>query len=264
MTSKDKEVQAKKDQLPANISFEDDAGQGFENTDIDSFAVPFLVIAQSNSPQVDPDQAEFIEGLKQGMLFNTVTGDIYEARKKDGNGVLVVPCAYQRQFIEWAPRGTGSGGLVEIHDVEEGLALSKTLVENKEGRRVLPNGNTLADTRMHYVLMQHTDGSWIPVIISMSSTQVKKSRRWMTVMDNIKFTRQDGSKFTPAMYSHTYKVSSVPESNEKGNWHGFDITKHDIVSSSELYDQAKKFKDKVAAGAVEVAQPVNEDDTPDI
>lgn len=260
------QLKEQKDQLPANVSFEEDAGQGFEGADVESFAVPFLTALQSNSPQLNEDEAEFVEGAKKGMLINTVTNDLYPARKKDGEGVNVIPCAYKRQFIEWKPRGTSGGGLVAIHDVDEGIRLSKTLTENSEGKMVLENGNTLADTRMHYVLMQGNDGAWHPIILSMTSTQIKKSRKWMTIMDNIKFQRADGSgKFTPPMFSHVYRVSTVPESNDKGSWHGYDIALVEVVNDAEVYKQAKDFREKVVAGDVEVAQPVDEQgDQPDI
>ena len=42
---------------------------------------------------------------KAGDIYNTVTGEWY----KGGEGIKVVPCAYQRRFLEWMPRGSGSG-----------------------------------------------------------------------------------------------------------------------------------------------------------
>jgi len=122
----------------------------------------------------------------------------------------------------------------------------------------------LSDTRMHYCLVQfEEDGNWEPVIIGMSSTQVKKSRKWMTMMDKLKFTRADGSKYTPAMFAHIWKLTTIGEENNKGKWKGWNIEKDMIVDDPDLYNLAREFRDKVMGDLVtfEVAAPEEDSDT---
>jgi len=253
-----KAMKEQKDQLPANIDFEGDSGSGFESADIDSFAVPFLVVLQKNSPQCDDDSSKRIEEARPGMLFNTVTEKLYPARNEDGEGVLIVPVAYKRQFLEWTPRNTG-GGLAAIYSVDEGLKLLETCNKDENGRPITEDGNIIADSRMHFV-MANLDGEWTHVIIAMSSTQIKHSRKWMSIMDNLKMTRSDGTKYTPAMFSHIYKVSTQAEENSKGTWRGWKVELKELISDAKLYSDAKDFRDKVVANEVTVSQPTEQEE----
>ena len=79
-----------------NDLFEADASSGTENMSQDDLALPFLKVLSQLSPEL-----ESVEGAKAGMIYNTVSGDLYEGSK----GLLVLPCFYERKFIEWAPRG---------------------------------------------------------------------------------------------------------------------------------------------------------------
>ncbi len=80
--------------------FEQDASGGFGEMTQDDFALPFLRLLTSTSPEVGER-----EGALPGMILNTVTGELHDGKV----GITVIPCAYVRQYIEWAPRGTGSG-----------------------------------------------------------------------------------------------------------------------------------------------------------
>ena len=42
---------------------------------------------------------------KKGDIYNSVTEALYSGKE----GITVVPVAYQREFLRWAPRGQGSG-----------------------------------------------------------------------------------------------------------------------------------------------------------
>ena len=44
---------------------------------------------------------EYVDGAEVGMLFNTLTREIYDGEK----GVQAIPCSYVRQYIEWEDRG---------------------------------------------------------------------------------------------------------------------------------------------------------------
>ena len=211
MTQAKTVAQAKKTQL-VTAMYEDDIGSGFEDADRDSYAIPMINILQKLSPQVDEAEGAHIPGAKPGMMFNNVTNELYSNEE----GLLVVPCAYKRSFIEWKPRETG-GGFVGEHSVAEAAVMLESCTRNDKNQDVLPNGNILADTRTHYVLRVLKDGSFEPAVIAMSSTQLKKSRKWMSRMKNLKMHRADGSAFTPAMHAHMWKFTTVPESNDKGS-----------------------------------------------
>ena len=102
-----KEVTEKKNgALAVDMSvFEDDAGGGLENITQDDLALPFLKVLSGNDEVLDRD-----ESARKGDIYNTVTGHIYKGK----DGITVVPCAYQRRFIRWSPRGMGSNAPVAI------------------------------------------------------------------------------------------------------------------------------------------------------
>jgi hypothetical protein len=54
------------------------SSEGTEGLGMDDVQMPRLAIAQTQTPAMLPNRAEYIRELKLGDLFNTLTGDIYE------------------------------------------------------------------------------------------------------------------------------------------------------------------------------------------
>jgi len=86
-------------------------------------------------------------------------------------------------------------------------------------------------------------------LISMKSTQLKISRKWNSMMSGIKMKGANGM-FTPASFSHIYKLKTTQMSNDKGTWFGWEVSKVGPVTDKGLYDQAKGFSDSISKGAV--------------
>lgn len=246
-----KEVATKQGtELALGSMYEEDANSGFEQADKDAYAIPFLNILQSGSPQCKKSDGAYIKGAEEGMLFNNVAELVYDG----DDGVAIIPVYYQRVFIEWKPRDSG-GGFVAEHSAADGQDLLGQCFKNDKNQDTLPNGNLLVDTRNHYALMVLPDGSATPVVISLTSTQLKKSRKWMSVMQGIKLTRGDGSAYTPPMFSHSYTASTVPESNDQGSWFGWKFAKKELIEDANLYNQAKAFRDAINSGEAKAAPP---------
>lgn len=245
-----KEVPTDKALVAASM-YETDANTGFEEADRDAYAIPFLSILQSGSPQCKKSEGAYIKGAEEGCLYNTVSEKVMPGEA----GLTIVPVHYKRSFIEWKSRDSG-GGFVAEHGPADGQNLMLQTTKDDKGRDVMKNGNHLIDTRSHYVLILHADGTFEPAVISMSSTQMKKSRRWMTVMQNIKMIRADGASFTPPMFSHRYLATTVPESNDKGSWFGWKIATGSKVDDANLYSAAKSFRDAILNGEAKEQTPV--------
>ncbi len=235
-------------------AFEQDSGDGMQGMGANDFAIPFISILQKGSPQVDDLSPKFIEGARAGMFMNTVTGVLYSA----DIGILVVPCAYKKMMVEWKHRDSG-GGLIAQHP--ENTPLIKTCTQNEKSQFVLPNGHLLIDTAYHYVL-QIIDGFPTWAVISMTSTQLKKSRMWNTVMRNILVDGKNG-KYNPPTYSHAYRITAVGETKDKYSWYGYkieldqDFGNKGRMTGKEMpiYDLAKKFAEAANRGAVRMSQP---------
>jgi len=221
---------------------------GFGNLDMSrDVMIPYINILQTTSPQLNPSKAEYVEGAKVGQFYNTVSQEVSAS-------LNVIPVLYQLKYVEWKPRETG-GGLVEMHDADSGI-LGKTKRDQMTFKDVLPSGNYIATTAYHYVMVQGTDGNWSQAVISMTSTQLKKSRRWNSLMLTQKVEGPSGS-FTPPTYAIVYKLSTVSESNDRGSWFGYQVEKANMVEDASLYNEAKSFSTAASRGDVE-AKPVIE------
>ena len=238
------------------IDFSQDSGKGLEGADKSAFAIPFIILLQTNSPQL-----ETVPDAKAGMLMNTITQELYDEAN-------VVPCSYKRTFIRWAPRSSGGGfkGSYSPEEVETGRLEGCSLHEgtyfmdvpkganpfDKEGK---PACDHLADTRGHFILIQNGDGSWMPALLSLGSTQIKKSKRWMSLISGIEMKDGQGKAFNPPSFSHTYLITAEKEENAKGNWWGVNITLDGPVVDPQLYRAAKQFYESVREGKVEATPP---------
>jgi hypothetical protein len=125
-----------------SLSFEQDVS-GFEDMGQEDLALPFLRILTNMSPEIGE-----VEGASPGMIFNSVTSELFDGKK----GVQVIPCAYVRQYIEWAPRGQGSGGPVNIFPATSDV-LSRTHREPGDNKDYLDNGNYIENSAQHFVMI---------------------------------------------------------------------------------------------------------------
>ena len=235
-------VAKKESKLPtiALETMELDASSGLENISQDDLATPRLKVLMQLSPEL-----EEVENAKAGMIFNTVTNDLYDGSK----GIRVLPCAYQRQYVEWADRGQGSGAPINVFDASSDILTKTTRDDNNKDR--LENGNYVETCGNHYVLLVTDDGDATPALITMKATQLKKSRKWNSMLLNLKLKGKNGL-FTPPSYSHYYNLKTVKEGNDKGNWYGWEISREDTLQDANLYSMAKTFAESVSKGEVKV------------
>ena len=228
-------------------SFEQDANAGFEGMGQEDLALPFLRLLAANSPEIGE-----LEGALPGMIYNTVTGELYDGK----SGIVVIPCAYTRQYIEWAPRGQGSGAPIAVYPATSDI-LSRTIRDKSTNKDYLENGNYIENTANHYVMLM-SEGTLSPALISMKATQLKKSRKWNSQMMSVKAQASNGDFYTPPMYSQRYLLTTSAESNDKGKWYGWEITHLGAIETRAMYEEARKFAQSIAAGSVNVKH-TNED-----
>lgn len=219
-------------------------GRGFEEADAESFAIPFLSVLQKLSPQADPDDPAYVKGAKPGMFINTVTQELFDE-------VTIIPCAFQRRFNRWATREAGGGfkGMF-LPSAIAGMEASSVIKQSEEGRWFfpLPDGtinekkcDILTDTRMHFCQLVDGDGGMTGVLVSLSRTQLRKSKGWMTLM------QQRGGD----MWDTAYVCSTKDEENDKGKWKGWVIAVERETTAEER-EASEAFYVSVQSGAVKV------------
>ena len=226
--------------LPSNM-FEEDAAKGLGKIGQEDLALPFLKILGQLSPEVNKRDGKYVEGAEPGMIFNSVSGELYDGVK----GINVIPAFYKLEYIEWKDRGEGPGAPVAIYDSSSDV-MSKTKPDANYKDR-LPNGNYIEKTAAHFVII--TGDSPSTALISMKSTQLKISTKWNSMMSGIKLKGQNGL-FTPASFSHIYRLKTTQMSNDKGTWFGWEVSKVGPITDQQLYQQAKAFSESISKGAV--------------
>lgn len=234
-----KEIEKRQSTDVVAIDFAADLGAGFEEADGSAYAIPFLKILQSGSPECKKSDGAYIKGAEEGFFFNTVTHTIHEE-------LLVIPCYYTHTYVEWGDRISG-GGFKASYPASQGAELLAKCQKNEKYQDVLPNGNLLVDSRNHYLLLTYPDLSFEPALLVLSSTQIKKSRRWMTMMQNVRINGQ-----TAPMFSQQYLLSTVAESNDKGSWFGLNVQHAGPVAQPRQYAAARDFRDSIRQGQVSV------------
>ena len=252
-----KEVAEKKSAeiIPFDPSlFEQDQGLGLENMGQEDLALPFLKVLSRQDPILDD-----LENAKPGDIYNTVTGDIYKGKE----GVRVVPCVYQRRYIEWAPRGTGSGAPLNIFTPDEKRPKTERSSDDNREYVVGGNGSYIEETHQHFVMILNEDGTQQTALITMKSTQMKKSRKWNSMIQSRVMNGKNGA-FTPPRFSHVYHLKTVSEENSKGSWHGWEISLEGPIQEPNIYQNAKSFAQSIMKGEVNVKHESEETNSSDI
>ena len=227
-------------------AFMADAGQGLEEASREDFAIPFLNVLQSLSPQADADGDAYVDGAKPGMIFNNVTQEIYDGAE----GIVVVPCHFEKTYNEFVPRDAG-GGWRGSYDSKEAAD------------EACAPGNEIVDTANHYLLYQSADGTWQPALLSCTSTKLKASRQWNAKMRLIQHPKAEGGSFIPATFAQTWIVKTIRTENQHGKFYIIGTEYVGLVASSDLYAAAKAFRESVQSGVSKADFNATEgDDTP--
>lgn len=240
--------------ISAAIPFAVDAGAGMEGASVESFAIPFLNVLQKGSPQVDETSGAAIPGAKAGMLFESISGQMIDGK----TGISIVPCAYRRVFLHWSESKGFQGEMLPEEVAKkraDGIIVehkNRLYLPEKKGGQIDPEEtDRIADARNHYVLIiDNKSGAFRQALISLGSTQIKKSRALMTALASVKM-EVNGKLITPATFANLVKVTTVPESNDKGTWFGWKFELAGFVTSAEVYSAAKHFHRSVTEGQVE-------------
>ena len=244
----------------ASLALFGDDAKGFDNMTQDDLALPFVRILGQLSPQVTAGDSKYMENAKPGMIYNTVTSELYDGK----TGIKVIPCYYKKDYPEWSDRGDGPGAPVAVH-----LPNSPVIATGKrEGSKIrLPNGNYLEETASYFVMVETESGGYTPALITMKSTQLNVSKKWNSMMKTTQIPDGKGGFAIPPMQGVVYNLTSTLQKNDKGSWYGWVVTMDRILDQKDksLYLSAREFRDNVSKGNVQTKADVEEksvDSTP--
>ena len=236
---------------------EEDAGNDFSNDDL---AIPRIGLLQDNSPQCKKKHDLYIDGAEAGMICDTALETMWDGDE----GLIVVPVSYKFTYIEWRLRTEG-GGFVAEHNASDGAKLYAAAKEAEvEGKtvKIAPNSDgkhQLVPSASYFIYVIGEDGIPQPYAMSMASSQIKKSKRWNTLINQLRVLRSgnSGGTYNPAMFYRSYHVTTVPESSNNNSWWGWKITADknvlELPQGEEIYTMAREFHKSISSGSVRAA-----------
>ena len=239
-------IKVKENNALQTVNIEQFADKGFDNVDSKSLALPFLKVLGQLSPQVTQGDSNFIPDAKPGMIYNTVTDELYDGHK----GITVIPCYYKLEYIEWKDRDKGAVAPINVYPSDSDI-MSKT-TRGDDGKDRLQNGNYIEETASHYVMVVEPDKT-STALITMKSTQRKKSKKWNSMMMSLRQQRKNGKGFfKPAPFTQQYLLATVLEKNNMGSWFGWEISHVGAVQNDEVLKAAFDFYESCKKGSVRV------------
>ncbi len=192
-----------------------DTMEGFEDIDSSTMAIPFLVILQKGSPQLNKEKSQYIKDAEVGEWFNTVTKETY------GQVIRIISLKFEHMYIEWLPE---RGGFVSYHTPENAARLADTM---DFGHWKTVNGNDLSESYSYIVLIEGHENEGI-MVMSLASSAIKMAREWNRLMTS--HTMDNGEKAKP--YYLIWNATTEYIENEKGDWYTPIIKFSDYVSKA--------------------------------
>jgi len=220
--------------------------RGTENITTADIRPPSLRIAQSTTPEAKASDTAYVDGLGEGMFFNSITKEIYGRGPLD----LVVVNQLGHRHIEFAPFNQG-GGVVDFN-VPDGDPRTEFTTEVKDGKevRTKPKATKFYD---FLVLVNTPASGWQLMAISFKSTQLKKATTLNTILLGVKMPS----------FALLFKASPVAEKRGTNTFFGWRIDQAGYVTE-DVYIEASKIYDSLVGKKVEVTvendEPTKSDD----
>ena len=214
------------------------AGAGQENITQEDTGTPRVSILQQMSPELDD-----IEGAKAGMILSKMDKHVWPGN----TGIKALVCNYEKVYLEWQDRGTGSSAPVNIFQPKDRPA---DAVRGTDGKMRLPNGNYLEESANFYVLILDDNGK-VPrtAVISMKGTQLKAARSWNYSLKNEFIQDPNTKQYHPApTFMRFYKLTTLKTQNDKGSWYTWSVAKDEMLEDKNIFEFAVQFHQSIKAG----------------
>jgi hypothetical protein len=216
------------------------SNRGSEEVTINDLTIPRLSIIQDLSPQRKKNASEYIEGAEEGMLFNTVTNQLYT------EPVLFVPVYFRMEWIVWKHRDAGGGFVGAYATQNEAVA---AVGEHPMAGQTTEKGDPvleIQDTAQHFGLLLDPNSPLdtihtTEIVISMSRSQLKPSRQ---LNSQIRISGGD-------RWERYYKLSAVQVDGPRGEYYNWKVEQLGFVTE-QVYAQAESLYESVKSGERDV------------
>jgi len=208
-------------------------GQGLENVEHGDVTLPRLGLCQALSPQRDKSDPKYINGLEEGLYFNTVTNQVY------GESVEIVPLLFYKTRMMFPPMGAGSGILCQAMDGKHGVGVPGgecAVCQYAQFRENTEQGEKKSPpcTLFHNYAALALPEKGLPKLdsllgVSLKSTGLKVSKDWLALM------RLRGTD----IFAGVYEFTAIARKNDVGKWYQ-PVIKPAAWVSPETYAIAKE------------------------
>jgi hypothetical protein len=227
---------------------------GFEEVSAGDMTVPQMRLCQSLTPQRDSSEPKYIDGLKEGEHFNTVTGKNY------GKLVQIVPLMFFKNRIYFRDKKEGGGILCRSEDMVNGIGepggKCATCPLNQFGSAKNGEGKGKACTEFYNfpAMVVDDEGLIHPeglVVKSFKSSGVPVAKDWLALM------RLRGID----MFGGVYEISSQKKTFTEGTSY-LEVVKNAGNVKQETYEAASQmyamFSEMRKQGRIKVDQEIDE------
>lgn len=243
-----KQAVAKQDDTPGrDVALSDDiaslvgdgGGRGVSTKPEDNI-VPLVRILQSNSPQCIRGHAQQVEGAEPGDFWlkdsglPTIPGD---------TGMLVMACAFDKMWVEWQP---DRAGFVAQHKERPAEARMVRQMADGGEKNVweMLNGNTVVETRYHYLIGATSFYAGRAFVLPLSSTGHTASKKWMALQTAFRYPN---GKTADAWARH-WLLTSYPDSRKKGNFFSLRVEDRGWVTNTAEWKAGEAMFNAITTG----------------
>jgi hypothetical protein len=199
---------------------------GSEDVTANEMILPRIDVIQALSPQIKKNDPAFIPGAEQGVIFNTVTGELY------GPEITFVPVLFRKEFTVWKLRKAG-GGFCGAYKHEADAEFAVSQMEN-------PSDYEVVESHQHFCIALTEHGPQ-EAVFSMTKSKLKVSRALNTLVQIAGVDR----------FAKAYKLCAVEDSGAKGDYWTFKAHPVGFVSE-DLYKKGRQLYEMIKAGAADV------------
>ena len=227
--------------------------RGTENIQRGDIRPPALRLAQAMSPEVKRAEPQYIDGLREGDLFNSITQEIYG----DGPVKFLIVNYLGHRNVEFDPNDRNVVIDGNVPDNDPRCNFTMGLDDNNKPIKKKPRATQFKD----FLILLLRDGSDPALMtLTLKSTQLKKATRLLSVLQ---FSKLD-------TFSFLIQGTPVPERKGKNSWYGWRFdpvgypTEAQYNEAARVYDEMKdkEITPETEGDAVAGADEPKDDDIP--
>ena len=236
-----------------------EGADGFEDQTVDDISIPFVLVLQSNSPQLAEGDDKYIEGAKAGWFVNSVTNEVIATGQE---GFTFIPCNVDHNFKSWAP---DRGGFRGRHNADSPMVLEAKRSGAAINDLKDPDNNDLQESYDIWGLLV-PDGTAIEdlneshlVILPCVSTKIGPYKKWNTRVSTMTVQNpRTGRKARPPRHAHRLRMKTFLDENPKGKFYnlvfepaGASIAASLMTPGDDLFQVATSLREMIVGGQVE-------------